>query len=150
MFHTVCLNLQIIGRHWYQPSLYLWGSGCWGRRHRLQRGSRKDLKRIVSTLKLKETMNIEHTKDCGLPVERVIAYRPGAEARNIRLECVILVHMCKKRAQFVFQIQYNNKTFWCEIENLHWLGGSLLMSFSSLLILFKAMICKYQTNEFRR
>ena len=30
---------------------------------------------------------------------------------------------------------------------LHWLGGSLLMSFSSLLILFKAMICKYQTTE---
>ena len=30
---------------------------------------------------------------------------------------------------------------------LHWLGGSLLMSFSSLLILFKAMICKYQITE---
>ena len=30
---------------------------------------------------------------------------------------------------------------------LHWLGGSLLMSFSSLLILFKAMICKYQATE---
>ena len=32
---------------------------------------------------------------------------------------------------------------------LHWLGGSLLMSFSSLLILFKAMICKYQATEIR-
>ena len=56
-------------------------------------------------------MTIEHTKDCGLPVERVIAYRPGAEARNIRLECVILVHMCKKKSTFVFEIQYNNITF---------------------------------------
>ena len=65
----------------------------------------------MSTLKLKETMTIEHTKDCGLPVERVIAYRPGAEARNIRLECVILVHMCKKKSTFVFEIQYNNITF---------------------------------------